>query len=60
MKINFLKEGNKLIPVAEKDGRPDRNDPVENVIKTTVSSGQEEQTIMTITVTVAEKAEGES
>jgi hypothetical protein len=59
MKINFLKEGNKLIPVAEKDGRPDRNDPVENVIKTTVSSGQEEQTIMTITVTVADKAEGE-
>jgi hypothetical protein len=58
MKINFLKEGNKLIPVAEKDGRPDRNDPVENIIKTTVSSGQEEQTIMTITVTVAEKAGG--
>jgi hypothetical protein len=60
MKINFLKEGNKLIPVAEKDGRPDRNDPVENVVKTTVSSGQEEQTIMTITITVAEKARGES
>jgi hypothetical protein len=59
MKINFLKEGNSLIPVAEKAGRPDRNDPVENVVKTTVSSGQE-GTVMTITVTVADKAEGES